>query len=194
MIMALHFKKLVCLIVFIFTTFLVLWKIRSSSYYYVSLIDMNDEKYKTAIISKDDLNDIENPENRLRQGLQSNRKVLVIVGIISAPSRQDRRESIRQTWMRVCKGKSKIVCRFFSDSLSTMDRELKRKMTEEQSKYKDIEFMSVPRGLNFGLRMLWLIDWSINNYDFEYLLRLDDDYLLCLEMLMKDLETRKTQR
>jgi hypothetical protein len=75
-----------------------------------------------------------------------------------------------------------------------MDRDWKPKITEERSKYTDIELMPVPRGINFGLRMLWLIDWSISNYNFEFLLRLDDDYFVCLERLLKELETRKENR
>lgn len=200
--MTMNNKKLLCLIVLIFTAFLVLWKLRDLVHYHGSIIHTSDRKHK-AVKSKDDYrkdgnspNDghISSSDKELRQESKSKNKVLLIIGIISAPARLDRRDSIRKTWMHACKDKPNIACRFFTDSLSNVDRKWKGKLTEEHSKYKDIEFMSVPRGLNFGLRMLWLIDWSIDNYDFEYLLRLDDDYLVCLERLVSELETRKTQR
>ncbi|XP_031563750.1 probable beta-1,3-galactosyltransferase 1 [Actinia tenebrosa] len=188
-----HFKKLLCLFVLIFTTLLVLWTFRD---YYGSYIYTSDEKLKP-VKSKENQNMISPHEAHISSSNEGKfkRKVLLVIGIVSAPTREDRRKAIRQTWMNdACKKKPNVVCRFFTDSLSNMDRKWKGILTEEHSKYNDIEFMTVPRGLNFGLRMLWLIDWSISNYDFDFLLRLDDDYLVCLERLVNELKTRKALR
>ena len=178
-----HFKKLLCLVVFV-TILVASWRFRKLGYDYGS-------RHKSSKIT------------RWRQkAWKFFRRCTSFQKTSSLSNRNSKCTSstgsqtscCRQTWMHACKDDPSIVCRFFTDSISTINHKWKGKLIEEQSKHKDIEFMAVPRGLNFGLRMLWLIDWTISNYNFEFLLRLDDDYLVCLERLVRELEARKAQR
>lgn len=45
-------------------------------------------------------------------------------------------------------------------------------------------------GKEFGLRFLYQIQWAASHHDFEYFLRADDDYFICLSRLFYELEHR----
>lgn len=57
----------------------------------------------------------------------------------------------------------------------------------EQRQYEDVIFSPVGRGIQFGLRFLHLMQWGKENYDFKYIMRIDDDIMLCLDHLLWDL-------
>ncbi len=52
----------------------------------------------------------------------------------------------------------------------------------------DILLAEAPGGVNFALQYLWMLEWVNKTYDFQYFLRLDDDYFVCFEKLMLELE------
>lgn len=120
-------------------------------------------------------------------------RVLVIVAILSAPIRFDRREGIRRTWMQDC-ASPEILCRFFTDSLVDMSPNEKQVLVNESIRYGDIEFMPIPKGYNFGRRILWLLEWSSKHYHFHFFLRMDDDYFLCVKRLLFELPFRINKR
>ena len=71
-----------------------------------------------------------------------NKELLLFVGIHSAPSRIDRRNAIRETWMKECQWNPNVVCRFFTDGQDPNGKELdgdKRIKLENESRvYGDI--------------------------------------------------------
>lgn len=116
-------------------------------------------------------------------------RLKLIVAILSAPNRVVRRNGIRMTWMNDC-SRNDVLCRFFTDSPLQMNPIVKRELQDESIRYGDLEFMSVPPGINFGRRMLWLLQWSVANYNFDFFLRIDDDYFLCLRKLLAEVPYR----
>ena len=44
-------------------------------------------------------------------------------------------------------------------------------------------------GHNFGLRLVWMVNW-FSQYSYKYFLRIDDDYFLCLDRLLYELPKR----
>lgn len=120
-------------------------------------------------------------------------RLKLVVAILSAPIRFDRREGIRRTWMNECNSEE-VVCRFFTDSLSDMDPNVRGVLANESAKYGDLEFMPVPKGYNFGLRLLWLMEWSMERHDFDFFLRMDDDYFVCLKRLLFEIPFRPQKR
>ena len=50
----------------------------------------------------------------------------------------------------------------------------------EVEKYGDIRFQHVKGGVTFGQRMLNHMLYALTHYEFDYFLRMDDDYFFCL--------------
>ena len=134
-------------------------------------------------------------QSSVTRGKNSGKKtrLKLIVAILSAPIRFDRREGIRRTWMNECNSEE-VVCRFFTDSLSDMEPKVQSVLANESAKYGDLEFMPIPKGYNFGLRLLWLMEWSVQRYDFDFFLRMDDDYFVCLKRLLFEIPFRPQKR
>ena len=81
-----------------------------------------------------------------------------------------------------------VACWFMTDSLESItDEKVKNKVLKEQKAYKDLLFSPVKNGILFGYRFLYLTQWGMANYNFEYLLRIDDDILFCIDHLLWDL-------
>lgn len=131
--------------------------------------------------------EISSTANRRRTRLK------LVVAILSAPIRFDRREGIRRTWMKQCKSEN-VVCRFFTDSLADMESKVQVVLAEESTKHGDLVFMPIPKGYNFGLRLLWLMEWSMERYEFDFFLRMDDDYFVCLKRLLFEIPFRPQKR
>ena len=122
-------------------------------------------------------------------------KLLLFVGILSAPSRLERRNAIRETWMTECRKTSNVVCRFFTDGQNpegqALEDNIRIALENEAAVYNDTLLTEVPGGLNFAIKYLWMLQWASERYDFQYYLRLDDDYFICLHKLMLELESHR---
>ncbi|XP_068751174.1 beta-1,3-galactosyltransferase 6-like [Montipora capricornis] len=114
-------------------------------------------------------------------------KLLLLIVVSSAPQRMARRQGIRETWWKHCTG-NQVRCFFVTDGFILNDarRDL---LLQERNQYKDIELQPL-LGWEFGLRFLSQIKWAYAKFDFQYLLRIDDDYFLCLKRLLAELPVR----
>ena len=119
-------------------------------------------------------------------------ELLLFVGIHSAPSRFDRRNAIRETWMKECQTNPDAVCRFITDGQDPKGQALEGKervkLEQESRVYGDILLAEAPGGVNFAVKYLWMLQWANERYEFQYFLRLDDDYFVCFEKLILELE------
>lgn len=110
--------------------------------------------------------------------------------VIAVPSvRPDRREAIRKSWLKW--GDDRVVLRFFTERPSGLDPETNQELTkllaEESLTHGDIVVQDIARGMNFGLKLLEAMKWMSHHYSFDFFLRLDDDYFLCLDRLLNEL-------
>ena len=87
---------------------------------------------------------------------------------------------------------SQVICRFFTDGLVT-NKDLRRKLLEERDRFHDIEFQPLTGGMEFGYRFLFHIQWARAKYDFNFFLRVDDDYFVCMDKLIHELPRRPEQ-
>ena len=71
-----------------------------------------------------------------------------------------------------------------------MNTKIKQSLLKERSLYGDMEFQPLLGGIEFGLRFLYHAKWTAARYDFQYILRVDDDYFVCLEKLLNELPLR----
>ncbi|KAJ7389237.1 hypothetical protein OS493_032705 [Desmophyllum pertusum] len=142
----------------------------------IPLMDFNDS------IPLMDFNDLGNSKER----------VLLLVIIGSAPQRSDRRQAIRDTWWRHCTH-SQVKCVFATDGL-IKDRAKRSLILQERNRYKDLELQPLPSDdtVRFGQRFLISIKWAMAKFDFQYFLKLDDDYFVCLKRLLSELPSRPT--
>lgn len=65
--------------------------------------------------------------------------------------------------------------------------EIGRQVLQEQGIYQDIVFQKLKGGIEFGKRFLYHLIWAMQNYDFDYFLRMDDDYFFCLDRFTREL-------
>lgn len=82
-----------------------------------------------------------------------------------------------------------VECVFFTDGIIG-DATQRALVLQERNRYRDLEFLPVAGGLVFGQRFLNQIKWAQAKYDFQYLLKIDDDYFLCLKRLISELPLR----
>lgn len=156
------------------------------------VVDKN-ESDKLFARAKEDNSFERGNQSYLMDRKHNKKRLKLIVAILSAPIRFDRREGIRRTWMNQCTSEE-VVCRFFTDSLSDMEPNVRSVLANESAKYGDLEFMPIPKGYNFGLRLLWLMEWSVKRYHFDFFLRMDDDYFVCLKRLLFEIPFRPQKR
>ena len=64
-------------------------------------------------------------------------------------------------------------------------------LEQEQFLHQDLILAESPGGINFATRYLWIIKWVNRNYKFDFLLRVDDDYFICMDRLFLELPYRK---
>ncbi|XP_068728364.1 uncharacterized protein [Montipora capricornis] len=115
-------------------------------------------------------------------------KVLLLIIISTAPARFPRRQAVRETWWKHCRKNMQVKCFFVTDGFIP-DNAKRDLLLQERNQYKDIELQPL-LGWEFGLRFLYQIKWAYAKFDFQYLLRLDDDYFLCLKRLLAELPMR----
>ena len=80
-----------------------------------------------------------------------------------------------------------------TDGLMT-NRTQRNLILNENDKYKDIRLQPLKGGRGqFGFRFLDQIKWAAAKFNFQYLLRIDDDYFLCPKRLLSELPSRPKQ-
>lgn len=108
---------------------------------------------------------------------------LLVVAVVSA--RSDRRHAIRQSWLAW--GDERVELRFFTE-LPEPGSADEAALEEESECHGDLVLMDIDRGMNFALKLVWAMRWMSQQFTFEFFLRLDDDYFLCLQRLLDELE------
>ena len=130
---------------------------------------------------------------------EKSKKLLLFVAIFSAPRHVERRNAVRETWMKICKKNEKVVCWFVTDGQDINGRplavdEVRTKLENESKIYGDVLFSQSPGGTNFGRRILWVAQWASERYEFQYFHRVDDDYFVCIDKLLLELEFHRPKQ
>ena len=121
------------------------------------------------------------------------KSAIIFVGIVSAPRLIFRRNALRRSWLNQCK-ENGIPCLFFTDGQDMSGTKLPDQvyvpLQQEQLLHKDLILTQSPGGINFARRYLWMLNWAYARYDFKYFLRIDDDYFVCIDRLLRELPHR----
>ena len=84
-----------------------------------------------------------------------------------------------------------VKCFFVTDGIIE-DRAKRISLLQERNHFQDMVFQPLRGGMEFGLRFLNQIKWVNASFDFKYLLKVDDDYFVCLKRLLSELPLRPT--
>ena len=84
---------------------------------------------------------------------------------------------------------SDVECIFLTDNLNSSHESYPQVM-REQDEFGDMRFQNIVSGFLFGLRYIYHLVYAFLNYDFQYILRTDDDYFICLDRLLYELPSR----
>ncbi|CAM9172828.1 unnamed protein product [Scytosiphon promiscuus] len=113
--------------------------------------------------------------------------VLLVIAVVSA--RSERREAIRVSWAEW--GDQRVEIRFFTEAPSGSGPHAEATaaaLEEEAAAHGDLVFMDIDPGMNFAPKLLWAMRWMSDRFTFDFFLRLDDDYFLCLDRLLNELD------
>ena len=133
------------------------------------------------------------PHFKDRENYEGNGELRHVKLVIAIPSvRPDRRQAIRETWARWVD--NRVILRFFTESPNADDGEGElvaetiEGLAKESLEHGDIIAQDIKSGMNFGLKLLLAMRWMSDHYSFDFFLRLDDDYFICLERLLDELD------
>lgn len=113
--------------------------------------------------------------------------VLLVIAVVSI--RPERRAAIRKSWLTWAN--ERVVLRFFTeapDDTETGARAVAQALTKESRANRDMVVLEIDRGMNFALKLIIAMRYLSDRYTFEYFLRLDDDYFVCLPRLLDELD------
>ncbi|CAN0139819.1 unnamed protein product [Scytosiphon promiscuus] len=113
--------------------------------------------------------------------------VLLVIAVVSA--RSDRRDAVRESWKKW--GDERVEIRFFAEAPPGDDNAAAAAaadLEEEIATHGDLLIMDIEPGMNFAVKLLWSMRWMSERFTFDFFLRLDDDYFLCLERLLNELD------
>ncbi|CAN0472199.1 unnamed protein product, partial [Laminaria digitata] len=116
--------------------------------------------------------------------------VLLVIAIVTI--RAERRTAVRNSWLTL--GDDRLVLRFFTEAPDESQSEGQaeaRALEEESATYGDLVVLEIERGMNFAIKLLSAMKHVSSLYKFDFFLRLDDDYFLCLDRLLDELEATK---
>lgn len=123
----------------------------------------------------------------------------LVVAIISGISFVERRNAIRNSWMKDCIPSRRVICKFFTDGLNVkglpLPNDTLRNLQKESEQHNsDLVILDGPSGRNFATRLLNAMEWASANVEFDFFLRVDDDHYICLDRLLKELPYRPREK
>ena len=76
-----------------------------------------------------------------------------------------------------------------------LDNSTLRKLNKESvDNNRDLVLLDGPSGRNFAVRLLNMMAWAAQHFDFDFFLRVDDDHYICLDRLLGELQHRPRER
>ena len=114
-------------------------------------------------------------------------KYRLMIIILTHPDAMRSRDTIRKTWMSE---KDSNVKHLFAIGTSELQPEQKETLQSEKHKYDDLLLLSKLQD-SYGTltkKVLLSFEHAYENFDFDYLLKCDDDSLLLVHRILKELD------
>lgn len=120
---------------------------------------------------------------------------LLVVVVLSTVHGKDRRDAIRQTWMRSHQDiKPRVMVKFIIGTLSLPPSDLEALMAEEHT-HHDLLFLSSLKESyhNLTRKVLYTFQWADGHLKYSYLLKCDDDSYVHLDTMTQELARRTSK-
>eukprot|EP01112_Ceratiomyxa_fruticulosa_P017964 TRINITY_DN5688_c0_g1_i1.p1 TRINITY_DN5688_c0_g1~~TRINITY_DN5688_c0_g1_i1.p1 ORF type:complete len:392 (+),score=53.46 TRINITY_DN5688_c0_g1_i1:206-1381(+) len=142
------------------------------------------------------IHDAEHSKEIVRDRKVQKPNYTIFLSILTTYDHFSHRRTIRDTWLNFFHGKMddlQWTYKFFiGDVERDGDKEL---LLEEQRLHKDIVFLPLEDTYrNLTLKVLQATHYVVQNYDFTFFVKMDDDVFLRLDRLVEDLKTRPTTK
>lgn len=106
----------------------------------------------------------------------------LLIGLLTIPAATQLRANRRREWLdsSLYTCNTTVAHRFVLSVRDSYDSRLLREAQRED----DMLFVDAPKGFDFiSHKVKLFFDWAIDNYEFRYLLKADDDVQICLSTL-----------
>ena len=120
-------------------------------------------------------------------------KAYLVVCILSAPNNFKARDTIRKTWARVQNNNTNVL---FVVGLGNVENETRKTLIKENDNHQDIVFLKHFKEsyANLTLKTVETIQLAYHNFMFHYLMKVDDDSFLRLDLILKLLSNKPKHR
>jgi len=120
----------------------------------------------------------------------------VVVIVLSRPGATERRNAIRNTWMKPYRSKLSKILVSFSVGTSGLSADVLRHLSKEQGQYGDLILLGnvVESYENLTNKVLATFVAANEKFNFSYLLKCDDDTFVALDIIAEELIKRKSKR
>lgn len=129
--------------------------------------------------------------------LQENRQhFMLVVIVLSSVNGRDRRDAIRQTWMKGYQEKDQAVLVTFAIGTLGLSPLSLEALNSEEETYHDLLLLSdlEESYSNLTRKVLYSFMWVDKHLKFEYLMKCDDDTFVILDVVLEDLSNRRSRR
>ena len=136
--------------------------------------------------------DVETSSMKVKRSLTH---YLLVVVVLSTVHGKDRRDAIRQTWMRGHQDiKPRVMVKFVIGTLSLPPSDLEALMAEEHT-HHDLLFLSSLNESyqNLTRKVLYTFQWADEHLKYSYLLKCDDDSYVHLDTMTQELARRTSK-
>lgn len=128
-------------------------------------------------------------------------ELLLAILIMSAPTNFQQRETLRSTWLKLLPATPEAASTststkyYFIIGIADLNLDLKLRLEQENLKQRDLILLNNLHDnfLNLTLKLMQGINFLNTHLAFNYLLKCDDDSFIRIDLIVKELETRRRQ-
>ena len=120
----------------------------------------------------------------------------LFIMVLTSPKGKERRDALRKTWLSNIKSLSYSITARFVIGIKELAEEDKKNLEEEHKTYQDILFLSELKDSYYELtnKVLQAFKWIDQNVNSSYLLKVDDDSFVRLNVVLSELKSTSPRK